>query len=444
MDRLQQYLVPYLLSQVLAIAFVMIAYRNTRITRSFFAVIFLGAAGTNLSIALRNPDVYLDYAAMALPFYRDFIRGWFSHYNHVLVPLIAAGQFLIGAGMLLKGWWVRWACYGAILFLLGITPLMVGSAFPFTLLVALAAGKILQKDKKDFLWRTPAKEKAVPSSPLSTAVFLSWIVLMLTVVATATGLFVTNLYRDNAFVQTAWRANDWVTLSLMVPALAFSLLNRKHIALQVIWAGILGYLIYNYAFYLLGAVFNADFLVYVGIIATSVWALVALLRNVPVQQISASTKKHRWIAGYLFFIAVMLVAIEIPPSIGFLFNGTLPEIVIKSNHPTNVVYALDLTMVVPTLLVAGYWLWKRKGWGIVLSGIMLVKAAAYGLVLCSGSILLLLGKIDHDPLLPFYFFLAAGGITGLAVLLKKIDFQQKDAGTSADVLAGKGRRISHK
>lgn len=34
-----------------------------------------------LPYMISQPDSYLDFANLALPFYRDFIRGWFSHYR---------------------------------------------------------------------------------------------------------------------------------------------------------------------------------------------------------------------------------------------------------------------------------------------------------------------------------------------------------------------------
>jgi hypothetical protein len=98
----------------------------------------------------------------------------------------------------------------------------------------------------------------------------------------------------------------------------------------------------------------------------------------------------------------------------------LPDIVVKSNHPTSIVYALDLTIVFPTLIVAGYWLWQRKSWGFMLATVMLFKAATYGLVLCSGTILLMLRGVDRDPLLPFYLFITVGGLTGLVILLRSL------------------------
>jgi hypothetical protein len=70
-----------------------------------------------------------------------------------MIPLIATGQLLIAVGMLLKGWWVQWACIGAIIFLLSIAPFMVGSAFPFSITVSVAAWMILKKDDRNYIWK---------------------------------------------------------------------------------------------------------------------------------------------------------------------------------------------------------------------------------------------------------------------------------------------------
>ena len=86
-------------------------------------------------LGLTDPDSYLDNARLAIPLYRDFINGWFSHYNHLIIPLIAVGQFFIAMGMMLRGRWVAIACVGSMIFLIGISPLMVGSAFPFPITV---------------------------------------------------------------------------------------------------------------------------------------------------------------------------------------------------------------------------------------------------------------------------------------------------------------------
>lgn len=152
MKGLDEFLLPYIISQIVAIVMLFVAVKSTRWGRILFAALFLWAACINMYLGITNPKSYLGNAAFALPFYRDFINGWFSHYNHIMIPVIAVGQLLIAAGMLLKGWWVKWACIGVILFLLSIAPLMVASAFPFSLIVSAAAVIILRKDNRNYVW----------------------------------------------------------------------------------------------------------------------------------------------------------------------------------------------------------------------------------------------------------------------------------------------------
>jgi hypothetical protein len=59
--------------------------------------------------------------------------------------------------MLLHGWWVKLACIGSIIFLLSISPLMVGSAFPFSITVSIAAVLILTDDDKNYIWKKQEK-----------------------------------------------------------------------------------------------------------------------------------------------------------------------------------------------------------------------------------------------------------------------------------------------
>lgn len=153
MKGLQEFLLPYLISQAASLLFLLAAWKNTRLARWLFAGLFFWASGTNMYLGLTSPDSYLDNARLALPFYRDFINGWFSRNNHIMIPLIAVGQLLIAVGMLLNGSWIRLACIGAIIFLMAIAPLMVGSAFPFSITVSVAAWLILKNDTMGYLWR---------------------------------------------------------------------------------------------------------------------------------------------------------------------------------------------------------------------------------------------------------------------------------------------------
>lgn len=152
-SNIKQFWQPYLTAQVISIVLLLVAWKNTKIARALFALLFLWASIINAYTIFHTPDAYLSYADMAITFYRDFIKGWFSQHHRVVVPVIAAGQFIIAAGMVLKGWWVQWACIGAIIFLLSIAPLLVGAGFPFSMTVSLAAWLILKNDGRNYLWR---------------------------------------------------------------------------------------------------------------------------------------------------------------------------------------------------------------------------------------------------------------------------------------------------
>lgn len=153
MEGLREYVSPYLISQGVSLIILIAAWKRARWARGLFALLFFWASGTNMYTGITNPTIYLEYADMAIPLYRDFINGWFSHYNHIIIPVIAIGQLFIAIGMLLKEWMVKWACIGSIIFLLSIAPLMTGAAFPFSITVSIAAFRILLYDDRNYIWK---------------------------------------------------------------------------------------------------------------------------------------------------------------------------------------------------------------------------------------------------------------------------------------------------
>lgn len=153
MEALKQYIVPFAISNIAAILLLVAAIKKPKVARLLFALLFGWACWMNYTTAHNNPEDYLAYADMAIPVYRNFINGWFKENITVMVTLISIGQLCIAVGMLLNNWWVRLACVGAIIFLMSIAPLGVGSAFPFSLTASLAAYFILKKDDLNYLWK---------------------------------------------------------------------------------------------------------------------------------------------------------------------------------------------------------------------------------------------------------------------------------------------------
>jgi hypothetical protein len=220
------------------------------------------------------------------------------------------------------------------------------------------------------------------------AYVLTIVIAALAVLASAGGILIDGLYQDNLLVTSGWYGNDLVTLFVAVPILLAALvlsMRGSHRA-QLIWLGMLDYTLYNYAFYLFGTAFNDFFLVYVALFALSIFALIFGLARVNgkgIRQRFRARTPVRWIAGYMMFVAVGLSVVYIAQWVGFVAARQLPPIVVQTGHPTSVVFALDLSLVVPVLVLGAVWLWKRQPWGYVLAAVANVKGAAYMLALCA-------------------------------------------------------------
>jgi hypothetical protein len=224
------------------------------------------------------------------------------------------------------------------------------------------------------------------------AFVLSVIIAVLMFLASIGGLLIEGAYRDNRLVAALWRGNDWVTLLVAVPLLAGALFYARHGSLRahLIWLGMLAYALYNYAFYLFAAAFNQLFLFYVAIFTLSIYALVFALINTDAEEIKRHFRDRtpvRLIGGYMFLIGAGLGFLWIGSSLKFVADGVVPEYIEMTGHPTGIVYALDLSLLVPVLLLGGLWIWRHEGWGFVLAAMSLIKGATYTLVLSVNSLI---------------------------------------------------------
>ena len=134
----QQLVIAYIGSNLAALLLLFLSWKRKNTARFLFAVLFIWASVTNWRTANSNPTVYLEYSEYAIGIYQKVIHGYFASHITGIVSLIAAGQLLIGLGMLARGLIVKISCAGGIIFLLAIAPLGFGSAFPFSITASIA------------------------------------------------------------------------------------------------------------------------------------------------------------------------------------------------------------------------------------------------------------------------------------------------------------------
>ena len=116
------------------------------LARFILVVIFLWASYLNLRTVLDDPEIYLMYANYAwFKVYQDFINGYFADHTFPIVMIIVLYQLLIGILLTSNRKWARLGGIMAIVFLILIAPLGIGSGFPSSLILAVAVYLVIRK-----------------------------------------------------------------------------------------------------------------------------------------------------------------------------------------------------------------------------------------------------------------------------------------------------------
>ena len=270
-----------------------------------------------------------------------------------------------------------------------------------------------------------------------TAYALSILVGVLTAFASAAGLFVDGLYRNNLWATSQFRGSDLVRLAIVVPLLfvAMGLARRGSHRALLVWLGILWLTVYDYAFYLFGAAYNELFLVYTALVVLSGLALLFAMPSIDAATISqrfSSGTPVRLISVYLLLVALFLGGLWIFQSVAFIITGEEPQSLEASGHVTEIVFALDLSLLVPGLAIAAIWLWQRRPWGYVLAAMMLVKGTLYPFALLGmGVFAARAGVPDAGDMMPFWLFFAAAGFAASLALFWNLRPNGTEMRTSA-------------
>jgi len=249
---------------------------------------------------------------------------------------------------------------------------------------------------------------------------LSVILLLLMIGQSVLGLVFPEQYRDLEWVRTTWFGNDWVTLVLAVPLLSAGLLfeQRGSVRGRLLWLGVLGYGVYNYAFYLFGAALNAFLPLYIILFLLSLIALIFSLSEINVSQIATrfdSKTPVRIIGGYLVLIALGLTLTWLGMWAAHIFGGQPTPV---EPEAFKLVVALDLTLMVPALASGGVLLWRRQGWGYLISAIAAIQGTLYLIVLSvNGVILSMRGLVKTSADLLLWGALAVATAAATGVLL---------------------------
>lgn len=265
----------------------------------------------------------------------------------------------------------------------------------------------------------------VLQTKFSTAYWLSSLLAPVTAAQSAVGTFYPQIFRDPAMTAGNARGTDVVILFVALPVLVLSMIltGRGSLRAQLTWAGILLYILYNSVIFAFATAFNPLFLLYVATLSLAVWSLVTLLTQVYVDSIRthfAVKTPVRFFAGYLAVISLLFLMTWLKQIIPALFDSTAPAFLAGMIMLTSPVHVLDLGFLLPLGFLGAVWLWQKKNWGYLLSGLLMVMMT---IETASIAVDQYFGHV-HDPsaspdVVPLFIGLT---VIGLAVSVTYLNF----------------------
>ncbi len=133
-----QLLLPLLVANAFAVAFLVLALYRPNAARMVAGGGFIVASLVNGTLALLAPQIYVrGFGPLAVGVYKTFIYGVLAQAPGRLILAIAVWQLIVGAAILVNVTeYVRLGLAAAAVFLVGISPLGAGCGFPSNLILA--------------------------------------------------------------------------------------------------------------------------------------------------------------------------------------------------------------------------------------------------------------------------------------------------------------------
>ena len=191
--------------------------------------------------------------------------------------------------------------------------------------------------------------------------------------------------------------------------------RRGSVRAWVVWVGLVVYATYFYAFFCFGFVFTVYYPLYLAIMGLGLFTLLGMLTAVDAAlfpRLLRPTTPTRLLSAILG-VPILLVPVWL---------GRIQQrIATQQVGDADLVFVLDLTILIPALVYTAVQLWRQRPNGYLLSGVLLVKAFVTGLLLTLGSLRQLsLGFIVAPEEMGMYVFLAVAGCAGTVIYLRHL------------------------
>ena len=203
-------------------------------------------------------------------------------------------------------------------------------------------------------------------------------------VSAAVSFFVPSVLTGAAVGNGNLRGTALVVLVIGVPTLVTAMVrtSRGSTRWLVGWLGTLGYLLYQAVLFCFATPLNGLFLSYVAYLGLGVWSIVALVLAVDLHgfgsRVSADMPS-RFVAGFALAIAALNAAAWLAAIVPALLQSHPESLMKGTGLLTNPVYVQDLAIWLPLLATAAVACWRRRPWGLLVTGAMLAMFTLEGI-----------------------------------------------------------------
>jgi hypothetical protein len=252
----------------------------------------------------------------------------------------------------------------------------------------------------------PSFEAHPPRWRAAWPVVVSWTLGGILVAAASYGLLAGDPYRGIApELAVASRGQDVLTLAA-VPMLVWAGHRSRKGSLRghLLWLGVLGYIAYAYATYLIGVPHNDAFLLYSAAVGLSTAALLdGVLRiDVAASAPAFTGLGRRGVGWFLIVTGAAFASLWLADIVPAILGDGLPRS-LGAYDMTSPIHVLDLTFVLPAVIATGVLLVRDHPAGPALGAVVLAKIVTLGLSLEVGAAAVVIDGFEPDPVTTLLF-----------------------------------------
>ena len=224
-------------------------------------------------------------------------------------------------------------------------------------------------------------------------------------------------------------AQDYITLFVGIPLLIISYFwfAKNSLKGKFLLAGVTGYFLVSYLFYMTMGMYNEMFLVYVILTGLTFYSFFILMTSFEFQSLKnyfSELIPFKFTGGFLIFNSIMIgllwLGVVVPP----ILDGSIyPE---ELNHFTTlIVQGMDLSILLPASFIIGLLFIKKNNFGFLFAPVYYVFLSLLMLALTTKIIGMSLQGVDAGPALIIIPLFTLTAIINSILILKNVKDEKK-------------------